>query len=247
MLILPTTFVSDIAATFPGTVRVFQAHGLEFCCGGKRPLAEVCADAGIAGDAIIGELEAAATPREHATADWTQAPIDQLRRFILDIYHAPLRVELPRLAAMARTVERVHGMRWPDAVPSLVRSVDQLQAAMLDQLSEEEAQLFPMIAELAAPGYPAVPAAGHSRLAALTSRVEQQHRAIGLQLKSMAVLTGWYTPPVGACSTMRALYFDLSRLTDDTYMHAHLENNILFPRVLALAGSAPSYRRGEST
>ena len=44
MEITPATLVADLAAAHPGTLRVFQSHGIDFCCGGKRPLGEVCGD-----------------------------------------------------------------------------------------------------------------------------------------------------------------------------------------------------------
>ena len=34
----------DLAITRPGATRVFLKHGLDFRCGGRRPLEEVCAE-----------------------------------------------------------------------------------------------------------------------------------------------------------------------------------------------------------
>ncbi len=36
------TRVADVATEYPGTIRVFQRYGIDFCCGGKRALSEVC-------------------------------------------------------------------------------------------------------------------------------------------------------------------------------------------------------------
>ena len=40
MTITETTTVADSAAGIPSSVRVFQRHGVDFCCGGRKPLAE---------------------------------------------------------------------------------------------------------------------------------------------------------------------------------------------------------------
>lgn len=34
--------VGQTAAEFPASVRVFEKHGIDFCCGGKIPVTEAC-------------------------------------------------------------------------------------------------------------------------------------------------------------------------------------------------------------
>ena len=43
-----------------------------------------------------------------------------------------------------------------------------------------------------------------------------------------------YAPPDWACNTFRALYDGLENLEKHTHQHVHQENNVLFPRALAL-------------
>ena len=38
--------VAEIAADSLAAVRVFEKYGIDYCCGGKRPLAEVCREKG---------------------------------------------------------------------------------------------------------------------------------------------------------------------------------------------------------
>jgi regulator of cell morphogenesis and NO signaling len=51
-------------------------------------------------------------------------------------------------------------------------------------------------------------------------------------LAELREMTGNYTARRHACNTWRALYFELAELERDLHRHIHLENNILFPRVL---------------
>ena len=44
MLITAESTVADIATHAPATIPVFQRHHIDFCCGGKSPLADVCAE-----------------------------------------------------------------------------------------------------------------------------------------------------------------------------------------------------------
>jgi regulator of cell morphogenesis and NO signaling len=65
--------------------------------------------------------------------------------------------------------------------------------------------------------------------------MEHDHEAAGRALATMRRLTDGYTPPADACPTFRGLYHGLSELERDMHVHVHLENNVLFPRALALA------------
>ncbi|MBI2498490.1 MAG: hemerythrin domain-containing protein [Opitutae bacterium] len=48
-------------------------------------------------------------------------------------------------------------------------------------------------------------------------------------------LTDGFTPGAEACNTHRALLAGLAEFESDLHRHVHKENNILFPRALALA------------
>ena len=61
-----------------------------------------------------------------------------------------------------------------------------------------------------------------------------EHDSAGDALEKLRRLTSGFTPPADACNTYRALYFELAELESDLHRHIHLENNILFPRAVAL-------------
>ena len=58
----------------------------------------------------------------------------------------------------------------------------------------------------------------------------------GALLSQLRTITDGYFTPVWACETFRAVYHGLSELESAMHAHVHLENNILFPRALALTG-----------
>jgi iron-sulfur cluster repair protein YtfE (RIC family) len=39
--------IANLARDFPATIRIFQSHGIDFCCGGKLPLEEACESRGV--------------------------------------------------------------------------------------------------------------------------------------------------------------------------------------------------------
>jgi regulator of cell morphogenesis and NO signaling len=65
----------------------------------------------------------------------------------------------------------------------------------------------------------------------------QEHDDAGELTHRIELLSNNYTPPVDACNTYKALYTELKSFAEDLYRHIHLENNILFPKLLKLEKS----------
>jgi len=223
--------VAQIAARFPATVRVFQEHGIDFCCGGGRTLQKVAEEDGFDLPTLSAELESAIAGATADELDWNEAPLDELADYIVGRFHESLRRELPRLAAMAEKVERVHGERFPDMLPELRRTFDNLAAELDSHTMKEEQILFPAIRQLSGrSGEPNLSFGIEGPIAVM----EMEHQDAAEALAKMRELTDGYTVPASACNTFRALFFGLDELERETKEHIHMENNILFPRALSL-------------
>jgi len=228
------TTIAAVAAQSPATIRVFQRHGIDFCCGGKRPLADVCTEKGLDFTSLARELRAAAEER-NGEPDWTRARFNTLVAHILVTYHEALREELPRLMMMADKVARVHGDLHPET-----REVRSVLAGFVAELERhmivEEDEVFPRI--LAIERDPARRGEDQAALADRLAALEHEHQTAGGELAELRALTSDYTPPAGACNTYRGLYWGLGELERTMHRHVHLENNILFPRALAVHDGA---------
>jgi regulator of cell morphogenesis and NO signaling len=222
MTITLETLVSEIASHHPLATRIFARHRIDFCCGGGRPLGEVCQSIGLDGPAIVAEIEQVLASGPDTDAQWDTAPLDELIEHILSTYHRSLDEELPRLEAMLRKVKKVHGEKDPERLAELLDVFLGLRAELTEHMMKEEQILFPMIQ------------AGHgSGAAGPVSVMEHEHESAGNALRQMRSLTDDYTPRSDACNTWRALWAGLEQLEVDLHQHIHLENNILFPRALA--------------
>jgi regulator of cell morphogenesis and NO signaling len=232
MSFTPETLVGELAAAEPASIRVFQRFGIDFCCGGKRPLNEVCGEHGVSYDELAAALtEASAKPADDR--DWTRERLSTLADYIVTRYHDHLREELPRLEAMAAKVNTVHGAKLPEIFPRLNAVLNELSQDLTAHMTKEEMILFPAIKEL--DGARAESRAPQPRfpLGALKmpmSVMEQEHDRAGELLAALRDMTGAYAPPDWACNTFRGLYAGLEELESDMHVHVHLENNILFPR-----------------
>ena len=210
--------LAKLAITRPGATRVFLKHGLDFCCRGRRPLDEVCSEKGLDPNAILDEIT-----NEETNADLLELaarPTRELVDFIEGYYHKRLRAELPELITMAEKVEKVHASKstCPRALAGHLHTV---HSAILDHLAKEEQVLFPMIRS------------GCRDHAGAPIRVmDQEHEDHGRNLEYPRALTHEFIAPPEACATWKALYLRLNRMSDELMEHIHLENNVLFPRVL---------------
>ena len=213
--------VGQIATEHPLATRVFARHNIDFCCGGGRPLGEVCAKRGLDPTTVLSEIERELATPSGSEVRWDEAPIDDLVEHILSAYHTPLHDELPRLETMARKVVEVHGDKRPDTFPQLLSVFVALKAELEQHLLKEEQILFPMIKS------------GQGAMAGgPISVMEDEHVNAGDALKRLRELTDDYQVPEEACNTWRALWHGLAALEESLHQHIHLENNILFPRTL---------------
>jgi regulator of cell morphogenesis and NO signaling len=232
--ITSTSTVADIATTDPATIRVFQRLQIDFCCGGKVPLADVCRDRGLDPATVLAELHAAGQSAEDRI-DWRVRPLVDLVIWIQSRFHEPLRDELPRLSKMLAKVIARHGDRLPDTLRALRSTFDQLQTELLEHMAKEDAVLFPAIVALESGAAAHRGPASWEWLQQPIAVMEQEHENAGADIDRMRRVTRNYTPPEWACPTFLGLYHGLHQLEQDMHEHVHLENHILFPRAAALA------------
>ena len=58
-----------------------------------------------------------------------------------------------------------------------------------------------------------------------------EHEQVGQLLAHLRALTADYSVPPDGCRSYTALFSALAQLEDDTHLHVHKENNVLFPAV----------------
>lgn len=230
-----TQTVREIALEQPQSIRVFERFGIDYCCGGRKPLAEACAEKKIAMDEVVAALEAAVSSGAPMPVDWSQATLGKLIDHIVATHHAYVKSELPRLAVLAQKVVNRHGDTQAHllAMQSLLVLLDD---ELIHHLGKEEHVLFPYIARLegALLSGGAHPEACFGTIESPIAMMTSEHEAAGAMLAEIRRLSDDYTTPVGACPTYHAYYDGLKEFEQDLHQHIHLENNVLFPRAIAM-------------
>lgn len=223
--------LAEIVTVDPSSARVLEAFGLDYCCGGGRPLLTACAEAEVDPDLVLAALAEVAPAPRPAWADLGPADlVDHLEA----THHAYLHTELPRLHALAEKVADVHRSRHPE-LAEVLATFEELRADLEPHLAKEEQILFPLIRALAGGGPP--PEAGPASARGPIAVMGAEHDRAGALLARLRSLTDAYRVPDDACASYRALYEGLAELEADTHLHVHKENNQLFPAVVALEGA----------
>lgn len=241
MSILTEKTVSEIAVERPQSIRVFEKFGIDYCCGGAKPLEEVCMKLGVTADSVldaIAKLELKAGSDD--LHDWATSSMETLVNHIINKHHEYVRQEIPRLEKLLEKVEAVHGKNHPQI--STVRSLfAELATEMTSHMMKEEEVLFPYVVRMEKSieeGKPAPPAFFGS-VRNPTASMMQEHEAAGQLLQDIRKNCDDFNVPADVCTTFRAMYQGLEDFERDLHQHIHLENNILFPRALRMEKENP--------
>src|SRR6266567_371938 len=101
--------VGNIAAENPASLRVFERVGIDYCCGGKLPLAEACEQANVDLPKVLEMIEEAEQGLQEPERQWTDATAGELIAHIVGKHHAFVRSEIPRLEGLLVKVNGRHG------------------------------------------------------------------------------------------------------------------------------------------
>ena len=229
------TTVGQLVVERPGRARVFERLGIDYCCGGKKPLRQAIAEKKLAADNVLAELS-----RESdepignvlgADRNWQTASLTDLCDHIEQTHHAYLRDELPRLEFLTHKVASRHGEHTP-ALAEIYRVFLQFKEELTSHMMKEEQVLFPMCRQLDKLQRPAT-----AHFASINTPIAvmiREHDDAGEALAKFRALTNDYTPPLDVCNTYRAMFHSLEQLEQDMHQHVHKENNVLFPRAAQL-------------
>ena len=224
--------VGEIAAEDIGKAEVLKNYGLDFCCGGKKPLREACMEKGI----DVVEVENALQnyqPASVYTNDYNKWKPDFLADYIYNQHHLYYYEQAPVIQELLDKVVAHHGKEHPylETLSALYKTLSQ---ELNTHFAREEKVLFPFIKKFVNESRAGVSSMDLFELSMPIQMMESDHEAAGDLLAQIKMVTSNYTPPADACNSFRFLYKKLSELEDDLHQHIHLENNILFPKALAL-------------
>lgn len=231
--IAPTTTIGDIVARDLRSAAVFARHGIDFCCAGRRSLADACQAHGVNQLELVRELDDLASDGTSAD-DATSWPLDRVVERILS-HHAYVRRQIPLIQAYTHTLVAKKGAAHPVLI-ALSDAFDQLVSDLSHHLAKEESILFPYIDAMlrAQERGDRLPRTPFGTIQNPVRAMEHEHEHAGEDMRHIRTLTHDFTPPADACTTWRACYAELADFERDLHAHVHLENTVLFPAAARL-------------
>lgn len=231
-----TQSIREIVATQSSAAAVLERFDIDLCSHADESLHQACAELQLSVDQVLEKLaDAEASEAGAAPADPAGLSVSRLIQHIVRVHHQRVRQELPRLTAMAHELAAKHGAHAPE-LKNVDALLEELRAEMFSHIQKEEQILFPFIAqmdqELRGSCSPAQ--ACFRSVAQPISMMEREHHSAIHIVAQIHSLTNGFEPPAWACATHVAFYSGLRAFEIDLAQHVHLENDVLFPRAMAL-------------
>lgn len=226
--------IGQIVAADLRKAEVFKKLGIDFGCGGKKTLRQACEEKGLDIDLVEAALDSA-KDSEMVPEHFDRWNLDFLTDYIYNKHHIYYYDEKPVIGDLLEKVYNRHASHFPELKKVYVL-YKQLAAELEDHMLHEERVVFPYIKSL-------VEAKKTGKAELLPTQftietpvnlMEHDHDKAGEILQELRRVTNGYPAPEGACNSFQFLYKKLKALDEDLYHHIHLENNILFPKAVAL-------------
>jgi len=171
--------------------------------------------------------------------NWNGKPLVSLIEHIVETHHVFCRQEVVRLASLFREVIDAHGKDHPE-----LKHIQTLFFKMSRDLSmhllKEEQTLFPYIArvEEAVVRKASVSWPPFGTVENPIRMMILEHDQTDEEIKEIRKLSKEYTPPDDACDRYASLYEGLAAFDRDMQRHIVCENDLLFPRAVAMEEDA---------
>ncbi len=227
--------IGELVALDFRTAEIFKKYKIDFCCGGKKTLSQVCEEKKIDRIEIQNKLNDLTNDTNLSSQNYNNWSLDFLVDYIINTHHNYVKTSIPIILEYTNKIAKVHGENHPEliAINNLFKEATaELEAHMV----KEETILFPYIKEL-------VSSSNKTKQNAICDfgtiknpirMMEHEHDVVGDIFKTMRELSNNYTPPDDGCTTYKVAFLKLNEFEADLHQHIHLENNILFPKSIKL-------------
>lgn len=227
--------IGEIVAEDYRTAKIFEGHGIDYCCGGKVSLLATCAEKDIDLATIIEEIAAVKNLPVERRQDYSSWELSFLADYIINVHHSYLKENTAQIAGNAQKIAAVHGTRHPEVI-EIATIFNKIAIDLTAHLKEEEEEFFPAIKRVDMQKKTGTTAAATDIEIIKNSlkKLIHEHEEVGDAIHQIRHLAGGYAIPGDACNTFMVTYQKLKEFEDDLHKHVHLENNILFLKAALL-------------
>jgi regulator of cell morphogenesis and NO signaling len=221
--------IGEIVAADFRAAGIFKKAGIDFCCGGKKSLDDACNEKSIDPTLLVNQLKDFENIPVSQTQSFNDWELSFLIDYIVNIHHKFVVKSLPELSFYTRKIASVHGLHHPELI-EIAELFEKIKVELLQHLHKEEELLFPSIKAVSMNN------SDDARLFIIseTNRMREEHEFAGGAMDKINEITSNYLVPEDGCNSYKVTFQLLHQFEDDLHIHVHLENNILYPKALAL-------------
>jgi regulator of cell morphogenesis and NO signaling len=235
MELLRMTTVGEMVTSDYRAAAVFEKYSIDFCCNGGKPFDVACGERGVDPGTILQELQELDKAGDLKTFRPDEWGLDVLADFIVNNHHRYVRRTLPVILTHVDKVLSVHGKNHAE-LAGIAQRFHAVGEELTHHMQKEELVLFPyikaMIAAEDARTLLSTPPFG--TIANPIRMMKAEHQSAGDAFSFIRSASSDFATPADACTTYKVTYAELAEFEQDLHQHIHLENNILFPKAIAL-------------
>ena len=228
--------IGEIAAKDLRKAEVFKKFGIDFCCGGKKTLSEICNEKNIDVTKVETELQQLDSQSQVSNVSFNDWNIDFLTDYIINTHHSYVRKYLPELRGFSIKVAQVHGAQHPE-LAEIRDTIEEISDELSQHCDEEEKGVFAYVKKIVFAKNTGKPLDRDKNLASQIDGLEKEHDFVGRCFDRIRFLSNDYAIPDDACTSYKLLFKMVREFEDDLHIHIHLENNILFPKAVEMEKS----------
>jgi len=235
-----TLTLAELAIHIPSSIELFEKYDFNYYQQGQQTFKEACIEKGLTISEIDLELSQLQSKVEHNhSLTLEDMSIGSLIDFINGQFHSNETEVLSQIHS--RIQQLLHDKMCDRSIHKLLTKIEQKFSELMDKLiqhcDKEDKILFPYIRKLndfsREKGSPSSP----KTISIIKNPIrvlEAEHEQAALTLSEIKKAANNYSIPPNAPPLFKTLMENLRGFEKELHMHLHIENNILFPKLIAL-------------
>jgi len=229
--------VKEIASQDVRKAAVFKRFGIEICCAGIMSLETACLNLKLDLAEVQNELKKAISDEKKSPAlDLENASPERLIDYVYNNHHVPFYKENNVILDLLSRVQS-HTKQYP-VLKEVNKLYLELQKNLINHFSRKENGIFTEIKKaikLKRYANDEVPQGLADILEEIETMRAVHQETLGMLQNLRNVANNFITPEV-ACNSFKLLYHKLKGFEEDLLTYIHVEDKILFPKVVLLSG-----------
>ena len=205
--------VGDWVAEDFSRAAIFESLGIDYCCGGKRPLKIACEEKGIDVESVLRMVTE--RERKDEMIDFKSLLPAELCDHIERVHHRYLKEKLPFIQRLLEKIYSAHGEEYRPLLDKFIL----FKKDLMSHMEKEEQEVFPKLR------------LGSNAVQDCQS-LEKEHDEAKEFLLFFRNFTNGYKIPKDCCMTHKTAILELEALEKEMHAHVYKENHLLFPQAL---------------